>query len=47
MNLNLNAQLEKKGLVRIKERVIIKHLIGIFDLGNIYYRSDRIKKPEI
>ena len=35
----------KKGFSKNKTEGDYKTPIGIFDLGNIYYRSDRIKKP--
>ena len=35
----------KKGLSKIKKEGDFKTPIGIFKLGNIYYRPDRVQKP--
>ena len=35
----------KKGFIKNKTEGDYRTPIGIFDLGNIYYRSDRIEKP--
>ena len=35
----------KRGLSKNKKEGDFKTPIGIFDLGNIYYRPDKIKKP--
>ncbi len=36
----------KKGFSRNKKEQDFKTPIGIFDLGNIYYRPDKIEKPK-
>ena len=35
----------KKGFTKNKTEGDYKTPVGTFDLGNIYYRSDRIKNP--
>ena len=35
----------KKGFSRNKKEGDLKTPVGIFSLGNIYYRSDRVEKP--
>ena len=41
----LNVQLAKNGLTRNKKEGDLKTPIGLFSLGNLFYRKDRVKKP--
>ena len=41
----LKCCIGKKGLIKKKLRVIRKTPIGIFSLGNLYFRKDRHLKP--
>ena len=44
-NFKFRCSVGKKGFSRSKKEGDLKTPKGIFDLGNIYYRQDRIEKP--
>ena len=46
MILNFNVLLEKMGFTRNKKEGDKKTPIGIFNIGNLYYRKDRHLKPK-
>ena len=43
---NFNCCIGKKGLTKNKIEGDKKTPIGFYSLGNLYYRADRVKKPE-
>ena len=46
MNLNLSVALEKKGSTNNKKEGDKKTPKGTFEIENLYFRKDRIKKPK-
>ena len=42
----LKCSIGKSGLTKTKEEGDLKTPIGLFSLGTLYYRRDRINKPK-
>ena len=45
-NFYFNCSIGKKGLIKKKIEGDRKTPIGIFEIGHLYYRKDRIQKPQ-